>query len=243
LAKTHGPAHLAWQAAQKTVDEGNFPAAINPLLQTELHTLMPTTVKEPLKPMALTDTTWKQKGQAFWQEFKEESAEAREFVTMGLLSVAPPEKKHNIVKESLFQSIANIGFCGLGAMLGTAAIALMPAAWQNNRAIRLSTMAAGLSAGIVTGAKLATGWGQKLEDQLDKLSGGEAGELQPESDESTRKIEPLDMAIHVDDVPLAAQVAMRAFGEVIPWFYIPSFYRAGIGYTGPKQATNLFVGE
>jgi hypothetical protein len=154
----------------------------------------------------------------------------------------------NMIKEGIFQFVANIALCavGAGAALGVlnsdellgGKSALYPAAKAftdsiNNsplkKLLRTGIILMGLSLGIVGGSHIANYVGSKwVNPLLDKLQGNPPS-LKGLDD--TRRLEVCDVVLHADDIPTAAAIAGTAIlgPWIIPFFPV-SGYRAGIGY-------------
>lgn len=202
------------------------------------------------------------------ESLKEEVGEASEFFAIGLAGVLSgigggllankingekdPEKTPDMVKEGIFQFVANIGMCAVGA--GSALALMNPKEWApksleqqaakvtnffhhsaGSKIYRFGGVLAGLSVGILGGAHIANYVGQHwVNPALDKLQGKES---RPPEAQEKRHIEGLDMVLHVDDIPTAAAIAGTAIlGPWIMPFFPVSGYRAGIGYRNDEKA-------
>jgi hypothetical protein len=199
---------------------------------------------------------------------KEEVQEASEFFAIGLLGVLSgigggllankingekdPEKTPDMVKEGIFQFVANIGMCAVGA--GSALALMNPKGWApkalekpanavteffhhsaGSKLYRFGGVLAGLSVGILGGAHIANYVGRHyVNPVLDKIQGKES---KPPEEQEKRHIEGMDMVLHVDDIPTAAAIAGTAIlGPWIMPFFPVSGYRAGIGYRNDEKA-------
>ncbi|XVJ51242.1 MAG: hypothetical protein HEQ32_03815 [Vampirovibrio sp.] len=136
------------------------------------------------------------------------------------------EKDQDVVKEGIFQYVANIAMCGFGAGAGlTIANALGFTKFRNPLA-RFATIVGGLGLGIYGGALLATPLSNAVEAQMNqrhpkKTGGSSAG----------RKLEIADGILHVDDVPTAFSVAgVQALKPWIPPFFLMSGIKTAYGY-------------
>jgi hypothetical protein len=159
----------------------------------------------------------------------------------------------NMIKEGIFQFVANIALCAVGA--GAALCLLNADQWApgktakriagnftgfvNNSPLkklyRTGIVMMGLCLGIFGGSHIANYVGQKyVNPLLDKLQGKQPS---PEQSTGKRKLEVCDMMLHMDDVPTAMAIAGTAvLGPwIIPFFPI-SGYRAGIGYRNDESA-------
>lgn len=198
----------------------------------------------------------------------DEIVEAKDFFVIGALGVLSgigggllankingvkdPEKVPNMVKEGIFQFVANIGMCAVGA--GSALALMNPAGWApeslkkpaekityafhkapGNKLYRFGGVLAGLSVGILGGSHIANYVGQHyVNPMLDKIQGKES---RPPEEQGKRHIEGMDMVLHVDDIPTAAAIAGTAIlGPWIMPFFPVSGYKAGIGYRNDEKA-------
>lgn len=166
-----------------------------------------------------------------------------------------PEKTPDMVKEGIFQFVANIGMCAVGA--GSALALMSPEEWApkiseklkkpaekvteffhesaGSKVYRFGGVLAGLSVGILGGAHIANYVGRHyVNPVLDKIQGKES---KPPEAQEKRHIEGMDMVLHVDDIPTAAAIAGTAIlGPWIMPFFPVSGYRAGIGYRNDEKA-------
>jgi hypothetical protein len=125
-----------------------------------------------------------------------------------------------VLKEGIFQMVANVLFCGLGVSLGE--IATQKLKLQNTTLPRMGVVGGGLMAGILSGSLLANSVGNAI-----------SGVLMPHAPKrSDRKLEVWDATIHVDDIPLLFKFGMdlSAMEPFIPPFFWFSGFRAGRGY-------------
>ncbi|MFM7469808.1 MAG: hypothetical protein ACKO37_09940 [Vampirovibrionales bacterium] len=125
-----------------------------------------------------------------------------------------------VLKEGIFQMVANVLFCGLGVSLGEMATQALKL--QNTTLPRMGVVGGGLLAGIASGSLLANGVGNAI-----------AGVLMPHAPKrADRKLEVWDATIHVDDIPLLFKFGMdlSAMEPFIPPFFWFSGFRAGRGY-------------
>ncbi len=201
---------------------------------------------------------------------KDEVKEAASFFSVGLAGVVSgimggllankinhendPEKTPNMVKEGIFQFVANIAMCAVGA--GSALALMKPTEWihkvpklsssekvikaakevtrvfnetAGSRIYRFGGVLGGLSVGILGGAHIANFVGRHwVNPVLDKMQGKQS---KPPEQQGKRHIEGMDMVLHVDDIPTAAAIAGTAIlGPWIMPFFPVSGYKAGIGY-------------
>lgn len=149
----------------------------------------------------------------------------------------------NMVKEGIFQFIANIALCAVGASIGvTASDVSGITAWSEKsrlgRGVRMGTILAGLSIGILGGGKAANWMANRyinpIFEWLDERKKGTSfktiqnkwTQLPPD-----RKVEFLDGVLHLDDLPTAAALAgVEIVKPFIPLFFEVSAIRSGFGY-------------
>jgi hypothetical protein len=149
------------------------------------------------------------------------------------------EATANKLKEGLFQFLANIVLCNVGA-----AVALGGAKHLEHKGVikpltRLKKMGVLLTgiigAGILGGSAIANYVSKKVINPA--FGGSDKGKIYDE-----RKPEMLDIALHVDDVSAAGVISgFRWIEPVIPLFYFISGYRAGIGYRNGQTCTHIHV--
>lgn len=157
----------------------------------------------------------------------------------------------NMCKEGIFQFIANIALCAVGASAGLVAVEL-PVVHKGLQKLgpvgarlgKFGMIGTGLSLGILGGGKIANALGQKVVNPLFDKMQGKAPELNPKPEK--RRVEFADAILHLDDLPTALALAgMEIMEPFIPIFFAFSGYRTGIGYrndesvTQPSKATNL----
>lgn len=215
---------------------------------------------------------WKQLPKAVWQkltkvetkgDIQEQTGELwkmRNFFSTGLVSVLSgllggitankvnhvkdPDATVNMCKEGIFQFIANIALCAVGASAGLVAVEL-PAVSKGLSKLRpmgarmgkFGIIGAGLSVGILGGGKIANVLGEKVVNPFfDKLQGKTPSPtLKPEK----RRVEFADAILHLDDLPTALALAgMEIMEPFIPIFFAFSGYRTGIGYRNDVAAKN-----
>jgi len=211
-------------------------SALNKLFHHELRLLLPTA--EELGEM---------KGNVLQTTAKEFVSEAAvPFMLVGGASVlagvsgglmanklnnAPPEKNMDVVKEGIFQYVANIVMCGMGAGVGLLVANLAGFTKQEKPLWRFGTIVAGLAAGIATGAAIANPLCSVIEKWMP---------AKHQSSGKGRKLEWQDAILHVDDVPTAFSVAgVQALKPLLPMFFIPSGLKAAIGYRNEEPLAHL----
>ena len=139
-------------------------------------------------------------------------------------------KTANKVKEGVYQYLANIFLCNVGAGAALFASEQMVKAKLINPLTplkKLGVIFAGITAtGIVGGSIIANYISKKC---VDPLFGKK--HCKNEGIYSERKPEPLDIALHADDIATAGILSgFRWIEPALPVMYFISGYRAGIGY-------------
>jgi len=155
------------------------------------------------------------------------------------------EKSKNKLKEGFFQYAANITLCNAGA--GTALWAMGDRV--KNKGLRLAGMMTGvIGVGILLGGTIANFVGKNfinpvIDGNPDKTPKGHHKHGQHHFNHmfkdinSERKPEPLDLALHIDDVASVGFLSgMKWIGPILPALYSVSGYRAGIGYRNGPEA-------
>lgn len=203
--------------------------------------------------------------------FMEEAKKAASFFLVGGISVLSglagglaankvnkvkdPNATVNMIKEGIFQFVANIALCAVGAGI---ALGVVNGEWgpkgnalrqtgdkfadfinkhPAKKLIRTGIIGAGLSIGIFGGGFIANWLGRNYVNPFfDKMQGKTPtanNGLPPEK----RKIEFSDAILHLDDVPTAMALAgVKIIEPVIPLFFAFSGYRTGIGYRNDESA-------
>ena len=143
----------------------------------------------------------------------------------------------NKVKEGVYQYLANIFLCNVGAGAALYASEKM----VNAKMIKpltpvkkLAVIFSGITAtGIVGGSMIANYLSKKL---IDPLFGKK--HHHKEHIYSERKPEPLDIALHADDIATAGVLSgFKWIEPALPVMYFISGYRAGIGYRNNCEKT------
>ncbi len=158
-------------------------------------------------------------------------------------------------KEGLFQYLANIMLCNVGAMAFIGATEKIHenntfglGKWAGKYATRVGAMTAGILAiGVLGGSFIANFLGENILNPLiDGGPGGMARHLKERVQEdgplglfkklyAHRVPEPLDVMLHVDDFATGAAISGLAFVEpFLALFYTLSGIRAGMGYRNRK---------
>ena len=150
-----------------------------------------------------------------------------------------PDATTNMVKEGVFQFIANIALCAVGASAAIFGMQHKPIAKKlaemgtTGKLLKTGGIGAGLSLGIFGGGVIANQLGRKVINPLcDKIQGKEPQPLaNNDPNQGKRKIEFWDAILHLDDVPTAMALAgLEIVEPFIPLFFGFSGYRTGIGY-------------
>lgn len=162
-------------------------------------------------------------------------------VTGGILAdymTATNSKKRtaNKVKEGIYQYLANIFLCNVGA-----GVALWGSEKMANAKIikpltpvkKLGVILAGITAtGIIGGSAIANYLSKKFVNPLFAQKKDRKEGLYSE-----RKPEPLDVALHADDIATAGVLSgFKWIEPALPVMYFISGYRAGIGYRNNGHA-------
>lgn len=142
------------------------------------------------------------------------------------------EKVPNKVKEGVYQYLANIFLCNVGAGV---ALAILEKANVKSKAWRATGMIAGiLLTGVVFGSAIANLVGKTVVDPLLAHKNNNK-KLYDE-----RKPEALDIGLHIDDVATVAVLSgLKWIEPSLPILYSISGYRAGIGYRNNEKAEKI----
>ncbi len=149
-----------------------------------------------------------------------------------------PDATTNMVKEGVFQFIANIALCAVGASAAILGMSHKPIAERlakmggTGKLLKTGGIGAGLSLGIFGGGAIANQLGRKVINPLcDKIQGKAPQPVADDPNQGKRKIEFWDVILHLDDVPTAMALAgLEIVEPFIPLFFGFSGYRTGIGY-------------
>jgi hypothetical protein len=147
----------------------------------------------------------------------------------------PHGKDRDVAKEGIFQFVANVCMCAVGATVGMGAANLLGFNKYQHPVARLTTIMAGLAGGIVTGAATANTLSNGLDSVLNALGHkGRAAHAAKGDDiipERSRHIAPADIVLHFDDIPTAFAVAgMQILKPWIPPFFYLSAIRTAQGF-------------
>ena len=136
------------------------------------------------------------------------------------------KKNDDVVKEGIFQYVANIAMCGFGAGAGLAVSNALGFTKFRNPMARFATVVAGLGAGIYAGALIANPLSDKIESQIKRRQSAKH-----HAPSGGRKLEFADGVLHVDDIPTAFSVAgVQALKPWISPFFLMSGIKTAYGY-------------
>ncbi len=143
------------------------------------------------------------------------------------------KKIPNKIKEGIYQYLANIFLCNVGA---AGALGIMEAAKVKSKSARALAMVGGiLVTGVIGGSSIANFIARKFVNPLfdgkksaDKCHGKHKCCDKHKDD---RKPELLDICLHSDDIATVAVMSgLKWIEPALPILYTISGYRAGIGY-------------
>ena len=125
----------------------------------------------------------------------------------------------NKIKEGLYQYLANIFMCNIGA---GAALAILEKANIRSKAARCAGMVSGiLLTGVIGGSAIANFIGNKFINPV----------ILKSKKEDHRTPELLDLGLHTDDIATVSLLSgLKWIEPSLPLLYAVSGYRAGIGY-------------
>lgn len=128
----------------------------------------------------------------------------------------------NKVKEGLYQYLANIFLCNIGAGI---ALGIMEKFGVKSKSGRAIGMISGiLATGVIGGSVIANIISNRLINPL-------FGEKSCKKIFNERKPEAIDIGLHVDDIATVAVMSgLKWIEPALPIMYSISGYRAGIGY-------------
>ena len=125
----------------------------------------------------------------------------------------------NKINEGLYQYLANIFLCNIGA---GAALAILEKKNITSKTARCLGMVGGiLLTGVIGGSAFANFIGKKIIHPI----------MCKEKSSETRRPELLDIGLHVDDIATVSLLSgLKWIEPALPLLYSISGYRAGIGY-------------
>ena len=132
------------------------------------------------------------------------------------------EKIPNKIKEGIYQYLANIFLCNIGAGI---ALAILEKANVKSKATRAIGMITGIiTTGIVGGSFIANTISNKVINPI-------FGNKDKKALYSERHPEALDIGLHIDDIATVAVMSgLKWIEPALPIMYAISGYRSGIGY-------------
>ncbi len=134
------------------------------------------------------------------------------------------EKVPNKLKEGVYQYLANIFLCNIGA---GAALGILEKLEIKSKGARCLGMLCGiLATGVIGGSVIANYIGKKVINPL----------ISKNSKNDTRTPELLDLSLHTDDIATISLLSgLKWIEPSLPLLYSISGYRAGIGYRNGKE--------
>ena len=138
------------------------------------------------------------------------------------------EKIPDKIKEGLYQYLANIFMCNIGA---GAALGILEKTGIKSKTARCIGMVTGIIlTGIIGGSKIANFIGNKIINPI-------AYKNKNIKHEKEKRIpEPLDISLHADDIATVSLLSgLKWIEPALPILYSISGYRAGIGYRNDKK--------
>ena len=143
-----------------------------------------------------------------------------------------PEKTSNKVKEGVYQFLANIFMCnvGAGSFLYVAEKMSEKGVIKNLTPLKKTgvIMCGILCVGVLGGNKIANFIGEKV---VNPLANKMICKGDKKCEKNERKPEALDVALHTDDIATAGVLSGLKWVEpLLPVMYLVSGYRSAIGY-------------
>lgn len=134
-------------------------------------------------------------------------------------------KVSNKIKEGLYQYLANIFMCNIGA---GAALGILEKMNIRSKSARCIGMVSGIIlTGVVGGSVIANYISNKFINPL----------LSKNPQKETRTPELLDLGLHTDDIATVSLLSgLKWIEPSLPLLYAVSGYRAGIGYRNNKNS-------
>lgn len=150
------------------------------------------------------------------------------------------ESKANKIKEGVYQYLANIFMCNVGAagaLFGAEKLHKAGIIKKLTPSKKLGIILSGITAtGIIGGSYVANFVGKKV---LDPLFDKNKKDNKNKNLYSERKPEALDVALHADDIATAGVLSgFKWIEPALPIMYLISGYRAGSGYRNCKEIQN-----
>lgn len=133
----------------------------------------------------------------------------------------------NKINEGLYQYLANIFLCNIGA---GAALAILEKKNITSKTARCAGMVGGIIlTGVIGGSAIANFIGKKVINPI----------MCKDKPQETRRPELLDIGLHVDDIATVSLLSgLKWIEPALPLLYSISGYRAGIGYRNHHNHSN-----
>ena len=152
-------------------------------------------------------------------------------ITGGIIGDKLTEKKWkdkvpDKLKEAIYQYLANIFLCNIGA---GAALGILEKMNIKSKSARCIGMLCGiLLTGVMGGSIIANYIGKKIINPI----------VSKDTNNDTRTPELLDLTLHTDDIATVSLLSgLKWIEPSLPLLYSISGYRAGIGYRNNKEST------
>lgn len=138
------------------------------------------------------------------------------------------QKIPNKINEGIYQYLANIFLCNVGAGI---ALGILEKCNIKSKAARCIGMVTGIMiTGVIGGSTIANYIGKKFINPI----------LSPNKQQETRTPELLDIGLHTDDIATVAVLSgLKWIEPSLPLLYSISGYRAGIGYRNKHNKNNI----
>lgn len=135
------------------------------------------------------------------------------------------DKVPNKLKEGVYQYLANIFLCNIGAGM---ALGILEKMNIKSKSARCLGMLGGiLLTGVIGGSVIANYIGKKIINPL----------ISKDGKNDTRTPELLDLSLHTDDIATISLLSgLKWIEPSLPLLYSISGYRAGIGYRNNKES-------
>lgn len=129
------------------------------------------------------------------------------------------EKMPDKINEGLYQYLANIFMCNIGA---AGALGILEKMGITSKSARAAGMTAGIVAtGVLGGSKIANVISEKVISPI----------VQPDKKPQERKPEAMDLCLHTDDIATVSLLSgLKWIEPSLPILYSVSGYKSGIGY-------------
>ena len=143
------------------------------------------------------------------------------------------EKVPNKIKEGVYQYLANIFLCNVGAGI---ALGILEKNNIKSKSARAIGMVSGIIlTGVIGGSVIANLISKKC---IEPLICSKKKDKNSQNLYSERKPEAMDLGLHLDDVATVAVLSgLKWIEPALPILYSISGYRAGIGYRNGEKAS------